>query len=173
MSFVSGESDPSESRGPERGTGPLPPQSVSFNRAELNRILSTTDLWDHRTGILQVTDAVGGWVRVRVLVTAKDAPTLFDLRCLVRERLIDWMQRHSPASLPRQRVELTEEPEQTERPPRARSEEEGRLFSGSPEGEQRASQFTDAIPVVRPDEQPDVAADAVDPVAADTTKESR
>ena len=40
MSFVSGESDPSDSRGPERGTGPLPPQSVSFNRAELSRILN-------------------------------------------------------------------------------------------------------------------------------------
>ncbi|RDV44174.1 mechanosensitive ion channel family protein [Leifsonia sp. ku-ls] len=129
--------------------------STGGMRAELNRILATTDLWDHRTGVLQVTDAVGGWVRVRVLVTAKDAPTLFDLRCLVRERLIDWMQRHSPASLPRQRVELTEEPELTERPPRARSEDEGRLFSGTPENEQRAQQFTDAIPVIRePDGQP-------------------
>lgn len=144
--------------------------STGGMRAELNRILATTDLWDHRTGILQVTDAVGGWVRVRVLVTAKDAPTLFDLRCLVRERLIDWMQRYSPVSLPRQRVELTEEPEQTERPPRARSEEEGRLFSGTPENEQRAQQFTDAIPIIRdvdgqpvavdPDDVPDRAAAA-------------
>ena len=153
--------------------------STGGMRAELNRILATTDLWDHRTGILQVTDAVGGWVRVRVLVTAKDAPTLFDLRCLVRERLIDWMQRHSPASLPRQRVELVEEPEQTERPPRARSEEEGRLFSGSPENEQRAQQFTDAIPIIRdvdgqpigvdPDDLPDRGGDALPP----TEKENR
>ena len=129
--------------------------STGGMRAELNRVLAGTDLWDKRTGILQVTDAVGGWVRVRVLVTAKDAPTLFDLRCLVRERLIDWMQRYSPASLPRQRVELAEQPEALERPPRARSEEEGRLFSGTREGEQRAQQFTDAIPVVRaPDDEP-------------------
>lgn len=136
--------------------------STGGMRAELNRILATTDLWDHRTGILQVTDAVGGWVRVRVLVTAKDAPTLFDLRCLVRERLIDWMQRYSPASLPRQRVELTEEPEQTERPPRARSEEEGRLFSGTPENEQRAQQFTDAIPIIRDVDGQPVAVDPDD-----------
>lgn len=40
MSSLSGEADPSESRGPERGTAPLPPQSVTFNRAELNRILN-------------------------------------------------------------------------------------------------------------------------------------
>jgi hypothetical protein len=101
-------------------------------------------------------------VRVRVLVTAKDAPTLFDLRCLVRERLIDWMQRYSPTSLPRQRVELTEEPEALERPPRARSEEEGRLFSGTPEGEQRAQQFTDAIPVIRESDGQPVAIDPDD-----------
>lgn len=40
MSSLSGEADPSESRGPERNTPPLPPQSVTFNRAELNRILN-------------------------------------------------------------------------------------------------------------------------------------
>ncbi|MFP3464706.1 mechanosensitive ion channel family protein [Leifsonia sp. SIMBA_070] len=139
--------------------------STGGMRAELNRILATTDLWDHRTGVLQVTDAVGGWVRVRVLVTAKDAPTLFDLRCLVRERLIDWMQRHSPASLPRQRVEITEEQEPLERPPRVRTEEEGRLFSGSPEGEQRAQQFTDAIPIIRDPEGEPLGVDP-DDVAA-------
>ncbi len=134
--------------------------STGGMRAELNRILAGTDLWDHRTGILQVTDAVGGWVRVRVLVTARDAPTLFDLRALVRERLIDWMQRYAPASLPRQRVELVEQPETQERPVRARSEDEGRLFSGTPAGEQRAQQFTDAIPVVR---SPDGEPVAIDP----------
>ncbi len=126
-------------------------------RSELNRILASTDLWDHRTGVLQVTDAVAGWVRVRVLVTARDAPTLFDLRCLVRERLIDWMQRYSSASLPRQRVELVEAPPTQPPPPRARTVEEARLFSGTRDGEQRAAQFTDAIPVVREDGRADDA----------------
>jgi hypothetical protein len=148
--------------------------STGGMRAELNRILATTDLWDHRTGILQVTDAVGGWVRVRVLVTAKDAPTLFDLRCLIRERLIDWMQRYSPASLPRQRIEVTEPAEPLERPVRARSEDEGRLFSGSPEGEQRAQQFTDAIPVIRDADGSPVGVDPDDlPPAPRTPAEPR
>jgi len=40
MSSVSGDIDPSESRGLERSTAPLPPQSVTFNRVELNRILN-------------------------------------------------------------------------------------------------------------------------------------
>ncbi|MEY9950894.1 mechanosensitive ion channel family protein [Leifsonia sp. EB34] len=135
--------------------------SPSGMRAELNRILAATDLWDGRTGVLQVTDATLGWVRVRVLVTGKDAPTLFDLRCHVRERLIDWMQRYSDASLPRKRVELVERPETQVPTSRARTaqEGEGRLFGGSPENEQRASQFTDAIPI-----QPDPSRPA-DPAA--------
>jgi small-conductance mechanosensitive channel len=124
-------------------------------RSELNRVLATTDLWDGRTGVLQVTDAVAGFVRVRILVTARDAPTLFDLRCLVRERLIDWMQRHNPASLPRTRVEMVEPPEQLVPPSRARSHDEARLFSGTPDGEQRAAQFTDSIPIVRVDDDAD------------------
>jgi small-conductance mechanosensitive channel len=121
--------------------------STGGMRSELNRILATTDLWDGRTSVLQVTDAVGGFVHVRVLVTAKDAPTLFDLRCLVRERLIDWMQRHSAASLPRTRIEMVEPPEQVTPPARAREQDDARLFSGTPEGEQRAAQFTESIPV--------------------------
>ena len=56
-------------------------------REELERILARTPIWDGRASVLQVTDAVGGLVRVRILVTAVDAPTLFDLRCIVREEL--------------------------------------------------------------------------------------
>ncbi|MGL4262122.1 MAG: DUF2794 domain-containing protein [Afipia sp.] len=40
MNSVSGDIDPSESRGLERSTAPLPPQTVAFNRVELNRILN-------------------------------------------------------------------------------------------------------------------------------------
>ncbi|WP_025157009.1 mechanosensitive ion channel family protein [Leifsonia aquatica] len=131
-------------------------------RSELNRVLAGTELWDGRTGVLQVTDAVAGWVRVRVLVTAKDAPTLFDLRCLVRERLVDWMQRYAPASLPRSRVELVQPPEPTAPTARARaqSQDEARLFGGSPEKEQRGAQFTEAIPVIPSDAEGDGAEQA-------------
>jgi hypothetical protein len=40
MNPISGDTDPSEIRGPERSTAPLPPQNVTFNRLELNRILN-------------------------------------------------------------------------------------------------------------------------------------
>jgi hypothetical protein len=40
MNLVSGDQEPSEGRGPERSTVPLPPQNITFNRVELNRILN-------------------------------------------------------------------------------------------------------------------------------------
>jgi small-conductance mechanosensitive channel len=69
-------------------------------REELRRILSETDLWDGRVGILQVTDAVGSFVHVRVLISGRDGPTVFDLRCHVRESLVRWLQREHPHALP-------------------------------------------------------------------------
>jgi small-conductance mechanosensitive channel len=78
---------------------------VDDMRRELTRLLEASDLWDHRVGVLQVTEATGGYVRVRALASAKDAPTLFDLRCYVREGLVDWLQRVEPGALPRARFE--------------------------------------------------------------------
>ena len=62
---------------------------------------------------------VGGYVRIRVLVTAKDAPTLFDLRCYVREGLVSWLHESDPIALPRQRVEMQHEEAGTAPAPRA------------------------------------------------------
>lgn len=75
-------------------------------RAELHRVVESSDLWDGRTCVLQVTDAVGDHIRIRVLVSGRDGPTTFDLRCHVREALVVWVQRHHPAALPRTRVEF-------------------------------------------------------------------
>lgn len=115
-------------------------------RAELERVLARTTLWDGRTSVLQVTDAVGGLVRVRILVTAKDAPTLFDLRCFVREQLVEWVHTKDAAALPVTRVQLVEDaPVEPARKPRT---EQPGLFTGSTEAEERAQLFTSSLPVV-------------------------
>ena len=117
--------------------------SVPFNdmRAELDRLLSQSELWDGRRGVLQVTDAVGGVVRVRIVVSAPNAGALFDLRCAVREGMVDWVQHRQV--LPTQRIE-----EATPSEPRKRSDDDGAtprvasgMFSGSPEAEERARAF--------------------------------
>lgn len=76
---------------------------VDEMRAELRTVLAGTDLWDKRVGILQITDATGGFVRVRILVSAADSAALFDLRCLIREALVSFLQQGHPEALPQQR----------------------------------------------------------------------
>lgn len=77
---------------------------VPAMRAELKRLLEASPLWDKRVGILQVTDATNGFVRMRALASAADAGTLFDLRCYVREGLVDWLQRAAPQGMPHTRL---------------------------------------------------------------------
>jgi small-conductance mechanosensitive channel len=122
-------------------------------REELDRVLSRTPLWDKRVSVLQVTDAVGGYVRIRILVSAVDAPALFDLRCFVREELVTWLHEQSPVSLPRVRVQDTAAADM--RRPSLDPEPNpgtGGLFSGDREAENRKSLFTGRIDVVRPAE---------------------
>ncbi|MTD13316.1 mechanosensitive ion channel [Nakamurella sp. YIM 132087] len=73
-------------------------------RARLREHLAGNSRWDERVGIVQVTDAVSSYVRVRILVSAADSPNLFDLRCDIREDLVLFLQQHHPAALPRLRV---------------------------------------------------------------------
>lgn len=74
-------------------------------RTRLKAVLAETELWDGRTGVLQITDAVNGLVRVRILVSAADSGALFDLRCVVREAMVTYLQEWHPGALPRQRWE--------------------------------------------------------------------
>lgn len=76
---------------------------VEEMRTELVRLVDGNPLWDERVQVLQVTDAVGAVVRLRALVSAVDGPTLFDLRCHVREGLVAWLQREHPHALPQVR----------------------------------------------------------------------
>jgi len=79
---------------------------VEAVRAELGRILETEDLWDGKFWNLQVSEAREHTIELRGLVTARDASRAWDLRCNVRERLIDFIQREHPSALPRTRAEL-------------------------------------------------------------------
>lgn len=144
--------------------------SPALMREHLHEVLENTDLWDRRASVLQVTDAVGGYVRVRILVTAKDSAVLFDLRCLVREAMVTWVQQTMPNALPVQRVMMTDATENevaeaaaspgSPRPVSSRpvssdpTPTHDGLFTGSEAAERRAHTFTRSIPVVGP-ETPD------------------
>jgi len=123
--------------------------SPAAMRVELEKILARTTIWDGRASVLQVTDATAGFVRVRILVTAVDAPTLFDLRCFVREEMVEWLQAQDPGAIPRTRVQMVEEQPRTKAMvvEKTHTDQVG-LFTGSPEAEERATQLTSAIPVI-------------------------
>jgi small-conductance mechanosensitive channel len=79
---------------------------VGSVREELHRVLQTSDLWDQKVWGLQVTDAKENTVELRALMSAATSGRAWDLRCYVREAMLDFLQREYPESLPRVRAEL-------------------------------------------------------------------
>ncbi|MRT92641.1 mechanosensitive ion channel family protein [Ancylomarina sp. 16SWW S1-10-2] len=81
---------------------------ISFDalRKELTRLLESTDLWDGDVNVLQVTDSKESSLEIRILVSAKNSPTAWDLRVFIREKMIEFIQKNYPESLPRTRVVL-------------------------------------------------------------------
>ena len=74
-------------------------------RAEFGRALRASKYWDGKVEVVHVTDCTEKTMQVRLLMSAGNSPDAWELRCEVRERLIGYLQRHHPESLPRIRVE--------------------------------------------------------------------
>jgi small-conductance mechanosensitive channel len=79
---------------------------VGLIRDKLNEIVKASTKWDGRVVNLQVTDAKQQTIELRCLASAGSAGQAFDLRCEIREKLIDFLQKEHPEALPRQRTEL-------------------------------------------------------------------
>ena len=83
-------------------------------RAEFERQIADNPRWDGRVQVVQVTDTKRDAIEVRLLMSAKDSPTLFDLRCDIREGMLEWLADHQPAAFARLRLMNGEaEPETT------------------------------------------------------------
>lgn len=75
-------------------------------REELVRLCEAASEWDRRVQVLQVCDANERAMQLRALVSSPDSPLNWDLRCKVREGLLDFIQREYPQFLPRTRADL-------------------------------------------------------------------
>lgn len=75
-------------------------------RDELNRLCKGAAEWDGRLALLQVTDASDIAMQLRVLVTSTDSSRNWDLRCIVREGLIAFIQSNYAEYLPRRRADI-------------------------------------------------------------------
>ncbi len=79
---------------------------VEALREEVARIVTQAQDWDGQFHNLQVTNATERSMELRVLATAADASKAWNLRCEIREKLIAFVQKSYPDSLPRVRAEL-------------------------------------------------------------------
>ena len=90
-----------------------PATDIGPIREEYTRQIKAHRLWDKRAQILQVTDTKPDAIEVRLLMSAKDSPTLFDLRCEIREAMMDWIRRNQPEAIVRRRL-VSPEPVEVE-----------------------------------------------------------
>lgn len=79
---------------------------VEAVREKLQGVLEASGLWDGKVWGLQVTDTTEHTMQLRALMSAPDSSTAWDLRCHVREKLVEFLQAEYPASLPKARAEI-------------------------------------------------------------------
>ena len=93
------------------GTSLLAPVAVDVDyampvaelREQVGRMIASSRLWDGQSWNLQVTEAGDRTIRLRVVASAADPSSAWDLRCEIREKLIQHVQERYPWALPRVR----------------------------------------------------------------------
>lgn len=74
-------------------------------RAEAQRLCEASPQWDRRVCSVQVVETTERAMQLRVLVSAASSGNAWDLRCHLREKLIEFIAREHPQALPRVRTE--------------------------------------------------------------------
>jgi small-conductance mechanosensitive channel len=76
-------------------------------RAQLDRVVHASKLWDGRICGLQVTNLTERSMELRCLVSSRNSSENFDLRCVVREEMTAWIQEKYPEAFPTTRFSST------------------------------------------------------------------
>lgn len=79
---------------------------VRLLREKYQEILESSPLWDGKVSTVQVTDAKETTMELRFLLSAANPSATFELRCYVREKLIDYLQQCHSNALPRTRSDV-------------------------------------------------------------------
>lgn len=80
-----------------------PTADVGRIRAKFVEVVQANPRWDRRVAIVQVTDHRADAMELRGLLSARNAGVAFDLRCEVREAMIDFLRTDMPDALVRGR----------------------------------------------------------------------
>jgi small-conductance mechanosensitive channel len=81
---------------------------IAQMRKKLGELLYANKLWDGKVANLQVVDSGVSTITVRALMSARNSPTAWDLRCEIREQMLEWLRAEYPDALPRVRALLDE-----------------------------------------------------------------
>ncbi|MCV0382108.1 MAG: mechanosensitive ion channel family protein [Erythrobacter sp.] len=81
-----------------------PATKIAPIRAEFERLVKANPRWDGRVQVAQVTETARDAIELRLLMSAKDSPELFDLRCDIREGMLDWLADNQPEAFAKLRV---------------------------------------------------------------------
>lgn len=83
---------------------------VAAVRSKLEDVVRASPHWDGQVVNLQVTDTDKDTITLRGLMSARTAPQAWDLRCEIREKIVDWLQAEHPDALPRLRWSASDAP---------------------------------------------------------------
>lgn len=86
-------------------------------RKVLQGVLAASSQWDRRVCSLQVTNLTDRAMELRCLMSSGGSAQLFDLRCIVREKMIEFLRENHPHALPTMRFEMRANPQLPVSPP--------------------------------------------------------
>lgn len=81
---------------------------VEAVREKLQEVVEGSEYWDGETCRLHVTNTSERTVELRCTAGASSAPDLWELRCLIREEMVAFLQDAYPDALPTVRAEIQE-----------------------------------------------------------------
>lgn len=90
-----------------------PKAKVGPIREEFFRQIEANERWDGRVKVVQVTETTRDSKEVRLLMSAKNSPTLFDLRCDIREGMMEWLADNRPQDFAKLRLVETADAEES------------------------------------------------------------
>jgi small-conductance mechanosensitive channel len=73
---------------------------VEIIRKKAEELIANHPDWNKKMWRLNVTNCTEQTIELRIIMTAKDAPSAFELRSFVREKLIEFLQKEHPYALP-------------------------------------------------------------------------
>jgi hypothetical protein len=80
---------------------------VTRIRGYLEQAVRESKRWDGAVVNLQVVDTDQKTIQLRALVSSRNAPESWDLRCEIREKILAFMRKEMPEALPRQRADIS------------------------------------------------------------------